>query len=306
MPNILKVTVENAGELLNAGAYDTGAKIRLQTSATETGVFADVSGTGSTPTIALADGTRIYTGYDPNGTSSSWYRTRYENAGGTRTSDWSAVFQVGDETAGLLCSLYDVKQRIGGLTATTSKDEDILDHIREVSSDVIEYTGRQLVPDPRSGTKTIRMHTSAGLSLFIAKGIRSITSLKVAVDDQPESGGTYVTASSSAYYLDPPPFERSEGWPATWVRFRRNASGAATRFYDAAYGVELDCALGWAAVPASIQGIAINAVVRRWQGRGSGTYAIATEEFAARLLRWISPEELETLDRYRVRLATAA
>src|SRR5262245_9841796 len=126
MPNIVKVKVENPDEIRNAGAYDTGAIIRLQTGATETGSFSDVSGTGSTPTLPIVAATRSYTGYDPNGTSSSWYRTRYENAGATRLSDWSAAFQVGDETAGQLCSLYDVQQELGETGTDANRDERIL------------------------------------------------------------------------------------------------------------------------------------------------------------------------------------
>ena len=91
----VEIEVEDPDALLNAGMYGAGAVIRLQWSATAAGSYADVSGTGSTPTIALVTLTDSYTGYDPVGTSSTWYRTRYENAGATRLSDWSAVFQPG-------------------------------------------------------------------------------------------------------------------------------------------------------------------------------------------------------------------
>lgn len=94
MANILQVAVNSSAEILNTGAYGSGAVVRVQTSATEAGVYADVSGTGSTPTIAIVSGTSAYTGYDPNGTSTSWYRVRYENSGATRTSDWSDSFQA--------------------------------------------------------------------------------------------------------------------------------------------------------------------------------------------------------------------
>jgi hypothetical protein len=92
MANQLRVDLParvTAANLLNAGMYDTGAIIRIQWSATEAGTFADVSGTGSTPTIAIVSGTETYTGYDPLGDSTRWYRSRFENAGGTRLSDWS-------------------------------------------------------------------------------------------------------------------------------------------------------------------------------------------------------------------------
>jgi hypothetical protein len=94
MANILHLTVENPDELLNAGAYGAGAVIRVQTATTKAGAYADVTGTGSTPTIALVAATLTYDGFDPNGTSASWYRIRYEDAATTRTSDWAASFQV--------------------------------------------------------------------------------------------------------------------------------------------------------------------------------------------------------------------
>lgn len=301
MANVIKLGVENPDEILNAGEYGALAIIRLQWSATETGTYADVAGTGATPTTTVTAGTRSYTAYDPAGTSSTWYRTRFENAGATRLSDWSDPFLVAPEGSGLICSLDDCKQRIGGSAVTNSSaDEDILEHIRQVTADILTFTGRQLVPDPASGSKTYRFHTYGGRELWIPKGIRSITSLGVAVTDQPESGGTYTVAAASDYYIDPPLFERTAGWPGMRVCLSRSAS---VFFGYAAFGAEITGAFGWPSVPADVSGIAVNAVVRRWQGRGSGTYAIATEEFASRVLRWFSPEEQEQLARYRLMAA---
>lgn len=102
MPNFIAIDTggQSPDQILNAGAYGTGAVFRLQSSATSGGTYADVSGTGSTPTIAIVTDIRSYTGYDPNGSSTTWYRTRFENTGGTIVSDWSTVFQVG-ATGGL-------------------------------------------------------------------------------------------------------------------------------------------------------------------------------------------------------------
>jgi len=86
----LPVSVSST-DLLNAGMYDAGALLRIQWSATETGTYVDVSGTGSTPTITILAGTEVYTAYDGLGDSGRWYRARIENVAGTRVSDWSAV-----------------------------------------------------------------------------------------------------------------------------------------------------------------------------------------------------------------------
>ena len=87
MAVLVKVTVENPDEILSL--YGAGAIVQLQTSATETGVYADVD------TVAVVTGVYLYTIDHSAGTLTSWYRTRYENATETLTSDWSPVFQVG-------------------------------------------------------------------------------------------------------------------------------------------------------------------------------------------------------------------
>ena len=94
MANKVRITLPSAvpsSDLLNAGMYDTGALMRVQWSATEFGSYVDLTGTGSTPTILIVSGTETYTGYDALGDSGRWYRSRIENTGGTRVSDWSAV-----------------------------------------------------------------------------------------------------------------------------------------------------------------------------------------------------------------------
>lgn len=278
MPNILTLTCEEPDQILNAGAYGTAAKVQLQTSATEAGAFADVSGTGSTPTTTVLTGTRSYTAYDPNGTATSWYRTRYTTSDGTtRLSDWSAVFQVGDETAGLLCSTSDVEQ-LWGKTATANERELILETIRQTSRAIERATGRWLAPRPTASTSTttFRFHTESGSELYIPRGIRSITTLGIATEDQPTSGGTYTTATSSGYYIDPPVSERIDSdAPGYWIRFRSNATGPAVSFVDAAFGAEITGSFGYASVAPDIQGVAARAALRRFIGKGSAGAAIA-------------------------------
>ena len=168
MPNSITVYVEDASELLNAGMYDAGAIIRLQSCATETGVYADEA------TTALVAGTRSYVLYDVNGLSSTWYRTRYENVGGTVTSDWSALFQVGGEEGGYLCSLADVKQRLE-ITDTTD-DEWLQEQIIAITDEIESLTGRRLRPDPASGTKTVYLdYAGDGYTLWMPRGVRSIS-----------------------------------------------------------------------------------------------------------------------------------
>lgn len=304
MPNTLTITVQNPDAILNAGAYGAASVIRCQSATTESGSYANLTGTGSTPTIAIVTGTRAYTGYDPAGTSSTWYRTRYESADATRLSDWSAAFQVGDETGGLICGLNDAKQRLG-LTETTSEDENLLDFIRQVTAWIEgPATGRWFVPRPLSGTVTYRVHTTAGRELVVPKGIRSITTLGVATEDQPASGGTYTTATAGDYYIDPPEMERDAGWPGTRIVFRRNGSGSVQTFYDASFGAEITGAFGWSAVPAEVARIGLNMVVAAHQGRGSaGSGTVTINVDGSRSYEgFLSKADRDTLAWYRHRV----
>lgn len=284
MSNYVRVEVENADELLLSGMYGANAVIRVHSSA-------DGVTFGNLGTIALVSGTRIYAISDTTGASTTWYRSRYENAGGSNTSDWSDAWQAGGEDGGLICSLYDVKQRLG--VADTDDDEELLEYIRAVTVDIETVTGRDF-----TGTRsdvTVRFDTQAGYTLYMPQGITSVTTLKVAMTDQPDTGGTYETLAAADFVLRPSSASRSPGWPATSVR--RIDGGI---FYDAVNGVELTGRTGWAAVPSNVARIGANAVVRAWRARSSGgaDYAIAGPDGGMRMLRYLSPEDRDLLDLY--------
>jgi hypothetical protein len=293
--NRIDITIESPDDILHAGAQGAGAIIRLQWSATETGAFVDVSGTGSTPTIPIVAGQRYYTGRDPTGDTSTWYRYRYEDVGAVRPSNWSPVFQVGDETGGLICSVEDVEQEIG--TLTPNERESVFDKIRQVTVGIEGYCHREFVPRPLSGTMTRRFHTSSGGVIRIPKGIRSVTTLGYASSDQPATGGTYTTIVATDFYLDPPDGERDAGWPATRLVLLRTAGA---RFYQASFGVQIEGEFGWASVPYDIQGVAIRAVIRRHIGKGGGGGPIALgPEGTEFLLPDMSGSDRRVLDYYR-------
>lgn len=115
MPNILTLTASNPDQLLNAGAYGAGAVIQVQSGAASSGPFTDES-----PTVPIVSGTTAYTFYDTDGASSTWYRTRYENAAGTTVSEWSDPFQP----QASLVSLADAQARSG-----TSVTQDMIDGV---------------------------------------------------------------------------------------------------------------------------------------------------------------------------------
>ena len=297
MPNTLTITVEEPDRILNAGAYGAGAIVRLQSGSASTGPFSDVSGTGSTPTIPVVTLIRSYDGYDPNGTVSTWYQTRFENAGATRLSDWSTAFQVAPEGSGLICSLWDVKQELGN-TSVTTDDELILEKIRQVGAEINLVTGRLFTRTPASGTTTYLFDVPCfGNELRIPKGIAAATVLEVATQTQPESGGTYSTVTTAEWFLRPVIAEREFGWPATRIVIS-NLSGS--RFYQGYNTARVTMALGWDAVPYDIQAIAQRAVVRSYLAKGSEgpDRAVIGPGGGMTVLRNLSPADRETLARY--------
>ena len=304
MPNPIRIVVENPDEILNAGLYGAGAIIRVQTAATEAGAFADVAGTGSTPTIAVVTNVRSYTGYDPSGTASSWYRTRYENVGATRLSDWTAAFQVGDETAGFLCSLYDVKQELG--ETGTDRDELIIEKIRQVSADIEGYVGAWLAPRPTDPASTMTLLFDverSGRSLLLEGnsrrfGIRTLTALSLATTSPPETGGTYTAATLADVLLRPRP--TADG-PASHLVLTDTSS---SRFYAGYNTVRVTGSFGPSSVAWNIQGIAIRATTRRVIGKAAGGVAVAVgPEGTEFMLPDISGADRKGLDRIRLTLA---
>ena len=275
----------------------------MQWSATETGSFADVSGTGSTPTVPIVAATRTYDAYDPNGTASLWYRTRIENAGGTRLSDWLAPFQPAPEGSGLICSLWDVKQALG--LTTTAEDENLLEAIRQVGSEIASVTGRQFIRTPASGTTTWTEDIGSdgllcvdGRTLYYPKGLASLTTLEIATTSQPESGGTYTTVAAADWFLRPTAASRDDGWPATRIVISDLSS---SRFYYGYNIVRLTGARGFETVPYNVQGVAQRAAVSAHMSKGSGGVNAAVGPTGAlTILRHISPADMATLMRYAV------
>lgn len=300
MPNQIKLTAENPDELLNAGAYGAGAVIRLQTAADGAGPFADVSGTGSTPAIALLAGVRIYTGYDPAGTSASWYRSRFENSGATRVSDWSAAFQVGSGGGGIL-ALYDAKQRLEIEDDDTSQDENILEWIGQITAFMRGFTGRRLTPDPATeyivdGHAAMR----GGHLLRFNHGIRSLTEVAVAG----QTGDPFEVVPAGDYFLRPLEHDREAGWPATelWMTDNPSATNPYGIFPAGYANVRLTGAFSWAATPPELEGVAANLLtaVARLGGSSGGETVTVNLDGERTFSRALSFEDLRILKRYRI------
>jgi len=173
VPNYVTVTVNDVDNLLNAGMYDAGAVVRLESCATQTGVYA------SEATAALVSGTEVYVLYDTNGTATTWYRTRYENAGGSITSAYSAPFQAGDGSTAY-ASLAAFRAFIRNqATGSADVDSDLELLVLEAAARAIDNEcGRTF--RLATGTPTARLFT-AGISTGPTGGLG--TRYAVDVDD---------------------------------------------------------------------------------------------------------------------------
>lgn len=296
MPNILNIYIENPDELLNASAYGAGSVVQIQDDAAE--AFTTPSDTG---TVAIVAGVRTTTFYHPTGLSSTWYRTRYKDSGGTTTSDWSAPFQASEE-GGQLCTVYDVKQRLGIPAANTDSDEDIAEFIRQVTDAILDFTERDLIRRPLAGTGTFLFDVErTGRTFWLPGGINTLGSVEVATASQPESGGTYTTVPAADVFMRPTASERRAGWPATRIEIS-NQSGSF--FYMGYNTLRLtDSALGWSAVPARVNGVAVSAVVRKFITKEAGASDLAIPvgpDGAMRVLAGMSPSERAILERMSV------
>jgi hypothetical protein len=303
MANVLDITADNPDELLSAGVYGAGAVIRVQSSATEAGVYADLSGTGSTPTIALVSGTGSYAAYDPAGAATTWYRTRFENVGATRISvdwtdlDWAAQpghapFQV-DAGGGYVTSeLLKLRANIGDVV-----DDTLIEQVcAEVNAWIETFTGRILRPF----TYTNQLFdgwgypygdvTDYGRGLMVPNGIRSITSLEVAN----ATGGSFVDITADA-------FMRS-GTPATRIVLSNVPTLGVYTFLGGYANIRLTGAGGPASVPEDVRGVAVAIAVRAWNGRQSGhTDIVGNDQLTGNpvVSRWVASEDKQTLMRYQ-------
>jgi len=271
---IIETTIENATQLLDTSYLGAGALGRVERSATEAGVYSEIT------TFALVPDKRFYVIFDLAGAVSSWYRIRFSKSDGTSPSTYGDVFQGGDETAGLLCSRFDMEQRLFGTSTPSDNDrETLLDIIRGVSSEMEDFTHSWLAPRPTdpASTTTYRFDVErATRRLWLVRsnrhvGIRSLTAINLATTSQPETGGTYTAGTLADFLIRPQPMAPEPGWR---LELTDIPTGGFGYFYAGYNTVEATGSFGPAAVPYWAQEIAIAAVTRRFLGKETAATAI--------------------------------
>ena len=246
---ILSVTVNNPDALLDASAFGVGALIRLESSATESGVYTEVA------TEAIVAGLELYSITDPAGTSSTWYRSRYSTAvpaGATDYSEYSAAFRPGVVDAYASLEMFRAYVR-NQTTLATDEDAAIAQIALESAARAIDRaTGRtfQLATTASARVFTAGISTGAvGWPLYTRRyavdvdGFFDTTSLAVAFDAS--GNGSYTTACTT--FRVGPVNAPATGKPYTSLLFD---IGTMPPLWE--QGVEVTAKWGWNVVPAPI------------------------------------------------------
>jgi hypothetical protein len=285
--NAITIAVENPDVLLNVGMYGAGAIIRLQSGAVEAGPFADEA------TVAIVSGDTSYTLFDMDGTSSTWYRSRYENAGGTSVSDWTEPFPAAPETYYYVTPSL-LKQRAN--IPDTEDDSLIALICNEVNGWIDNFVGRLLRPFTYTDALFDGWRypdgdvADYGRSLMVPNGIRSITTLEIASG----TGGNFVDVTADT-------FMRS-GTPATRIVLSNVSTAGFYSFPGGYANIRLNGAGGPATIPDDVRGVALAVAVRAWHGRQSGhTDIVGTDQVTGNpvVSRWVATEDKRTLERYQ-------
>lgn len=281
--------VASAGDLLVTAAYGAGAIARLHRDTS-----AAFAAPTSVTTVALVSGTDRYEVWDADGASTSWYRWRVENAGGTELSDWTTPFQVTARRP--IATLASVKLALG--TGATATDDDVLSlFIDGINGRIVQRIG--YYPGPSSDTSRTYHGKDAvrdGKRLWIPGGVRSVTTLSIAT----ETGGSAAAATSTDYITGPDSYDLRPGEPFHWIEFVDVTTGSHSRFASGYSNVVIAGLFGWGAVPDDLVAVATQWAVHDWKTRNTGgTGVVGSEEFGFTDISRLPFEWKRVIDSYR-------
>lgn len=195
-----------------------------------------------------------------------------------------------------LVTLAQIKARLNIAVGDTT-DDVLLGELNDQAADFIqELTRRKFVPE--AGV-TYLLDTRPGSLIRIQRGIRTVTSLGLATSDQPDDGsGTYTAVTAADILLRPSAVSRRPGWPATEIWIRGNAG----RCSLALNGARIVGDFGFAAVPPTVQAVALDAIGAAYTAKEAGdSDAIGADASPVAVwARMFGPgtTQRETLNRY--------
>jgi hypothetical protein len=236
-----KVTIALDAPADALAGYSAGAVMRLQSSATEGGVYANLT------TIAIAATTFSYEYWDNAGDTTTWYRWRIENAGGTETGEYSDPFQgvdpaVDSHASGSYADVDDVliamRQNITDTRWLANLQKRLVETTRDLTRELGGYTFF------RSGTETRRYHGKGRHRLHVHEGIVSASLVEI----QPTTGGSWVELESDDWYLEGYPDQDFVADGEPYFHIVLEADATYTTFPTTRRGVRVTGVFGWPAV----------------------------------------------------------
>lgn len=281
--NIIRISIPNPDELLNDGAFGEGALVRLEASADGETYFED-------STQAIVADRLSYVFYHATGIASTWYRSRYSDAAGTRFSEYSLPFQ---DSQRHYASVDGVKRRLRWTEESDDPEEELLlQIIGEMNGWMENPAALGCAVAPSSLTELTldgRDARADGRMLFVRIGIVELSDVQV--------NGQSITD----WYLRPLEQDRRPGWPAQQVW--RNGG------WPRGFGnITLFGSFGFPAIPLDLVELAETTVVRAWFAARAGQRDISgTDETGQPLVsRYVALRDRDTLREYRRLLALNA
>lgn len=293
MSNRLMIEVTDPDGLL--AGLGANAVIRLQTSATQTGTYTDLT----TIPIVAADHEYVYEHLA--GTTTDWYRARFEDAAGLFPKTYAAPFQVNDAL-----SAYATPAAFRTFIRSSGVDLDAYTEMLALES-AARAIDRECGRTFRlAGASSARVFT-AGLSLSGGDSVQ----YAVEVDDFADATGITVAfdATGNGSYTTPCTTFRAEpvnaptkGVPYTSLLFDLGVVPPLN-----AYGVQVTVAWGWAAIPSAV--VLANMIqAARFVKRRDSPFGIAGSPEMGnemRLLAKLDPDLIVMLAEYNLRTGLA-
>lgn len=292
---------EDSADVLSI--YSAGAKLYLDSSATEGGSYSNVTST------AIVSGTEQYELTDANGTSATWYKTRVGNSGGTSYSSYSDAFQATSwaayATVDELEATMDVATGAGSSGRRNLLAQLLLDAKDATDADCARTFLR--VPQV-SGTVTVYADVqNAGCSSLVsaighpyttdgrALDIVSVTSLWYR--DSETSSYVEIASGDTGYYLEPGfgPGIAGTDWPYEDVTLSP-ASATRTTYPTGKRAVKLIGVLGFPRIPAVVKRANIDMAREAYrQSVGGGPAQVGTNQFGTPVYLTGKPDTYKAL-----------
>jgi len=297
---VLHLYCPNPEELLNASYLGAGALLRIESSTTQVGGYAELG------TVALVAGTYFYTYYHAGATPGLWYQTRYSNAGATVFTGYSTPWADGGQTT--ISSLANLRRMVNpdvvpGSTADLANDGQLLRIAQQVTDLIHTLTPQYFLRNPLdpAGTTTLTFDGQWGNSnawggawggqgvgnrysrLYIPQGVRSVTTLKIRLGG---TGSAQVLIPAANYVIRPSAQDRQyPNEPGHYIELVYPQGY--TFFVMGSDVIEVVGTFGHDSVPLTVEAISDRTCLRAWRARGSGMgESIGGPETGGSYIKW--------------------